>query len=433
MFKKVGDRLLMAAAAMGGLSCPDCGEKSQARPKSSSDVLTCASCGARASAEEWMSREGRAAGRADAPPSNTKIRKEGDGLGGVVWHIPATGKFGFFLFFATFWLGITLIVSGGLLFTVLGGGKVEGDMPVWVMIPFFGIFYAVGFGMLYVAIRQKYMRHRLTVSGGAVTLRKDLLGRTSEKSLTSGTVKTVAQKEFYQQNYTPVYGIEIKGEGGKLRFGSALTSEEKAWLVADIHEAVFGPKQATAPAFHEGGARGEGKGVFSILIPGPGKGAVFGSSIAAVTGLAFLIGGTFLMDFGPMPDRSEGGYVFALVFALFDSFFLVMWSLISGAVALGGLAATFLLLRSRGSERRIEGNASQVSIRTYRRGLVLKDVSYARNTIAAVRSSVSGRSNGTPMKRVELIAGDKAVKLASWMDGEKADEWVAELRAALGL
>ena len=47
----------------------------------------------------------------------------------VVWEIPAKGKFGFFMFFAVMWLGITVLVSGGFLITILTGGEVEGDMP----------------------------------------------------------------------------------------------------------------------------------------------------------------------------------------------------------------------------------------------------------------------------------------------------------------
>lgn len=424
---------MLAAAAKNGLFCPGCGQKAPTLPQSSSDVLTCSSCGTKASAAEWAAGEATSPVRTDIPPDSTGIRKHGDGLGGVIWDIPASGKFGFFLFFAIFWLGITIIVSGGFLFAILGGEEIEGNMPEWVLIPFFAIFYLIGFGVLYAAIRQKYMKHRLTVSGGEVSLRKELLGRSREKKLASNIVKSVTQEVFYSQNYTPVYGIQIKAESGKMRFGSMLTDEEKAWLTADIHEAIFGPEEAAAPAFQEGGSRGEGKGVFSIMIPGYGKGALITTMLMATIGLIFLTVGFFFIDTGPMPDRKEEGYIFSLVFALFDSVFLVIWSLISGVFAIGGIAGTLYLLRFRGSERRIEGNSAQVSIRTYRRGLVMKDVSYPRDSITAVRSSVSGSNNGKPMKRVELITTDKAVKIASWIDGDEADELVSELRAAIGL
>jgi DNA-directed RNA polymerase subunit RPC12/RpoP len=435
MFRKVGDKLMMAAAAKSGLVCPDCGAKTEVLPQSGSDVLTCPSCGSKASASEWSAREveGMRAGRADSPPASTKIRKEGDGLGGVVWHIPASGKFGFFLLFAVFWLGITIMVSSGFLFAFLGGEKIKGDMPEWVLIPFFSIFYLVGFGMLYAGIRQKYMKHRLTVSGAGVTLRKELLGRTREKMLAADTLKSVTQEVFYSENYTPVYGIQIKGETGKIRFGSSLTIDEKAWLVADIHEVLFGAK---VQAFHEGGERGNGKGVFSILIPGYGKHSWVGASLLSIMGIGFFIFGIIVIADDPSPQHSESDSVFAVLPRLFDrldSVFLAFWSFISACFVIGGLVWLFILFRSHGSERRIEGNTALVSISTYRRGLVLKDESYPRNSIYAVRSSVSGSSNDKSMKRVELISEEKAIRLVSWLDGDQADDLVTELRAALGL
>ena len=432
MFKKIGDKL-MQAAAEGGMVCPDCGHKMAATLHSYSDIITCVSCGAKASAAEWTSTVKLSPARADLPPATTAIRKQGDGLGGVVWDIPANGKFGFFMLFAAFWLGITITLSLSFLFAILGGGEIKGNMPVWILIPFFSIFYLIGFGVLYVAIREKFMKQRLSVSGGEVTLRKELFGKISEKKLASGTVKAITQVVFYSQNYTPVFGIQIKAEGGKLRFGSKLTDEEKAWLVADIHESVFGVTEAAAPAIHEGGSRGEGKGVFSILIPGHGKGVLVSAIVTAILGLVFLIGGFLLIDPGSVPDQQEDGFVFAPVFSIFDSGFLLFWSLISGAFAIGGIAGAIYLLRARGSERRIEGDAAQVSIRTYKRGLVLKDVSYPREAIEAARSSLSGSANGRPMKRVELITADKAVKLAGWLDGDEADALVAEIRSAIGL
>lgn len=433
MFKKIGDKIMLAAAAKNGLVCPNCGNKANAHPQRASDILTCSSCGTKASVAEWSTGGSSPTVRTDTPPATTRIRKEGDGFGGLVWHIPASGKFGFFLIFAIFWLSITIIVSGAFLFAILGGEEIDGDMPEWVLIPFFSIFYIIGFGMLYAAFRQKFMKHRLTVSGGEVRLRKELFGRSREKKLASGTVKSITQEVFYRQNYTPVYGIQIKGENGKIRFGSMLREDEKAWLTADINEAIFGSEEAVAPVFQEGYSRGEGKGVFSIVIPGYGNGMLFSAILMAVIGLTFLIGGFFIIDTGDIPKSGEGGSVFALVFALFDSVFLVVWSLISGAFAIGGIAGMLYLLRNRGSERRIEGNSAEVSIRTYRRGLVMKDVSYPRDSISAVRSSISGSNNGKPMKRVELITTDKAIKIASWIDGDEADGLVSELRASIGL
>jgi hypothetical protein len=49
------------------------------------------------------------------------------------------------------------------------------------------------------------------------------------------------------------------------------------------------------------------------------------------------------------------------------------------------------------SFRRIEVNATEISIRTYRNGLILKDKSFPRREVLDIRASVSGSSNSTNM------------------------------------
>ncbi len=446
MFRKVVESLEKAsvknALREGKLVCPDCGEKAGKLPAEWDQVMECASCGAKASLPEWVAKDGIVTGRADRPPEATRILKEGDGLGGTVWHIPAGGKYGFFLFFATFWLGITVLVSGGFLTAFLTGGEIEGDGPKWLLIPFFGIFYTVGFGMLYAGLRQKYMRHRLTVSGGGVTLQSEMFGRKRENSLAPGSITTVAQKEFYQQNYKPVYGVEIKGTGGKLRFGSALSNEEKAWLAADIKEAVFGSGKAELKASgrrelkmpvagHSPIARKE---VFSVAMPGPKKYAWIGGLVFMLMSIGFVCIGIFAIPGEPLPEKGEGaGYVFELIFSLFTNGFRGIWLLMTSVFAVIGIIAFVGSLRSIGKDERIEGNSAEISIRTYKRGLVVKDKSFPRSAVSDIRASSSGSNNGTQMKRIELIVGDKAERIASWTDGDDADALVAEVREAMGL
>ena len=82
-------------------------------------------------------------------------------------------------------------------------------------------------------------RHRVSVGGGRLTLRREMLGRVSEKSLSCAGITTLEQREFYKQNDQPVYGIEIKGAEGKIRFGTKLEEAEKAWLVVELTEAAL--------------------------------------------------------------------------------------------------------------------------------------------------------------------------------------------------
>lgn len=430
VFGKLNETLGKAAVRSrlkeGGLFCPDCGEKGENLPKSWDELMVCGSCGTRASLMEWAaaSGPGAARGRAGEPPAGTKIRVSGDGAGGKAWEIPASGRFGFFMVFSLIWLAITALVSGGFLLAFLSGGEIEGDMPGWVMIPFFGVFWAVGLGTLYVGLRNMLARHTITVGGGHITMRREMLGRVSLKSMACAGITTIAEREFYQQNYQPVYGIEIKAADGKIRFGTTLSEEEKAWLVADLREAALPkPEQkrndgaggviggVLAPMKVGGAARTE---PFSFVIPGTGKQGIW-------VGLVFaLVGGGFAsLAFTVMEKESWIG--FRGIWAVFSSFF-----------ALIGLGFFFSNLLNYGKERRIEGNATEVSVRTYRNGLILKDISFPRREVTDIRASLSGSSNSTPMKRLDLIVGDRAEKLASWIDGDEADALVGKVREALG-
>lgn len=430
MFRKISESFekmaVRNALKEGRLLCPDCGAQAGVLPAEWGQMMACPRCGTKSSLPEWVAKEELIQGRADLPPAMTKIRREGDGLGGTVWHIPAGGKPGFFIVFAAVWLGITLLVSGGFLMTILNGGEINGDMPEWVLIPFFGIFYAVGLGMLYAGLRQMFMRHRLTVSSGGVTLCSVMFGRRKEKSLQPGTVKNVAQKEFYQQNYKPVYGIEIKGTGGKLRFGSALTPEDKAWLVADVREVLFGRGEPELKMAVPGSAASRSTEVFSIKLPRPPLfGALFGLLFSAIA-IGFMCIGVFVMDGDPLFGSEKG-----FLSALFSDDFRCAWLLLNSVFAGLGIFVFVTNILGARKDMRIEGNSLDISIRTYKRGLVVEDKSYPRSSITDIRAISTGGSGGSAWKRIHLIVGDKSEKLGTWVDGETADDVVREVRKLL--
>ncbi len=425
MFRKVTNaaRSSTARARMrrGGMTCPDCGETIQdPQAFQGGEVVTCPACGARASMAEWLAAgdTGLVRGRVGEPPPDTRVRSGEDGLAGRFWEIPPSRRPNFFLFFALFWLAITALVSGGFLFAFLSGGEIEGDMPGWVMIPFFGVFWAIGLGVLYIGVREMLARHRITVTGSRITYRRELLGRVSEKSLSRENLASITQREFYQKNYRPVYGIEIRGAEGKIRFGSGLRDAEKGWLVAELEHAAMPRAEAAAAG---GGALAPiplgvtaADGPFSAVIPGIGRHALLmGLVLCLMSGAFIAIGFTLMADEGWIGFRG-------------------VWVLMSSVFFLAGAGMAVRFFTNRGKERRIEITPGGVAIRTYRGGRVLKDESFDRREVTDIRASLNGNSGGTPMKRVELIVGQRAVKLANWIDGDKADDLVREVRAALG-
>lgn len=282
----------------------------------------------------------------------------------------------------------------------------------------------MGLGTLYTGLRNMLARHRVSVGGGMLTLRREMLGRVSEKSLSCAGITTLEQREFYQQNYRPVYGIEIKGVEGKIRFGTTLEEAEKAWLVAELAGAALLKTASPAP----GGADSVVGGLlvpmkvgammrtepFSAVIPGLGMRGLW-----AGLALVLVAGGFVCLAFTVMDRESWIG--FRGIWLVFNSLFI--------SFGLGMLGKALL---DRGKERRIEGNATKISIRTYRNGLILKDRSFPRREVTDIRASVSGNSNSTNMKRVELIVGDRAEKLASWIDAGEADALVRQVREVIG-
>ena len=412
LLSKLEEMTAREALKRGGLRCPDCGETPMRTPEDLGGVVACEACGTKASVQEWVRpRGGPLEGKAGAPPMGTKIRKEEDGFGKTIWRVPGGGRSGFLLFFGLFWCGVTAVVSGGFALAFFSGKKTEGGFPEWALIPFFGLFWAVGLGLLYASLRAKFLRHRIAIGGGELIWTKEMFGRKKTRLLAAEDIREVGQTVFFTENDKPVYGIEIKGVKEKVRFGSGLKDEEKAWLAAELKEAIFGkaePRPLASPARRTGG----GAGYFSVGVPAPGVGSVAMAAAFAAFGGAFVWVGLALMD-GT------------------DAFFKTMWVAISAIFAAGGAASAVALLRARTRERRIEGTDGLVSIRTYHRGRVMREESIARNEVTDVRAAVIGDSNGRPMKRVELIAGDRAVPVARWLDEAKTDALVRELREGL--
>lgn len=416
--------------SFGNLSCPDCGAELAQLPEALNQVVTCNKCGSRASAAEWRSTANEKVyrGRADSPPV-TNIRKVST-PDKISWEIPANGKFGFFMAFAVIWCAVTGLLSGSFLSAVISGKEIKGNMPDWMLIPFFGIFWIVGLGMLYVGIRQKWLRQCVAVANGELVLMRELFGHQSEKRLKISDVKSIEQTKFYEQNNKPIHGIEIKASKGKLRFGSSLTPEEKAWLVADLRGVVFGSK----PAVSQATLLQRKPGHFSIEIPGIQKHLWPLAIMLSLMGGASIFIGVKFMGGPSITSSSDGPKVIRDFSYLFDRAgqgFQILWICMAAAMAIGGIYLTFRLLRDRGLVNKLEGTPTQIVIRSYRDGRVSKEKVFSRQQISDIRASVSGSSNGKPMKRLELIAGNKAESLARWIDGDAADSIVETVRANL--
>lgn len=421
----------------GLMICPSCGNKAARMPTTPDELLQCASCASKSLAREWLPAPGgQRIGHPDQIPVNTRIQREGTPPGECIWNIPATGKFGFFLFFGLIWTAFTAFMSSMVLFGSSKSNNTDA-LALPFLLLFFGVFWAVGLGMLYAAIRSKYATHRISVTRDKVTLRRELFGRSKEKSLPTADVTAVAQVEFYQQNDTPIYGVEIRAAKKKLRFGSAFSDEEKAWLAADIKRAVFGEAHSAAHAAPDSLAAraAHRQSAFSFPFPAPARGMLPLGIALIVFGTIFFGVGLFANN-GPSHCNPEITHRTAdaldWFFRIFSSMFNLVFCLFGFIAASIGFTLARLAWTSRNQETRLEGDDSQISIRTFQQGRLIKERSFPRSSVTDVRTSNSGHANNKIMKRIDLIVDGKAERITRWTDGELADAWANDVRKAIG-
>lgn len=419
IFSKVEQKIAQGLAT----KCPRCSAAASYKPQRMDEVITCQACGYLGSVMDWVGGKKGPATHSPEPLVSTKITKESV-LGSQVWNIPASGRSGGFLFFAAFWLAITSVVSGGFLYAFLSGKEIEksGNFPDWALIPFFGIFWAVGIGMAYAGLRAKYAKHRVIIQGNTITIQRSLFFKTKEKSLPDPV--SIEQVVFYSQNYTPVYGIEIKARSGKFRFGSSLRDEEKAWLVADFKHALW-PEAAAEEAELQAAADApleQGDQAFSIVLPKGTALKTFGIVLTLV-GLGFCS----FWYLGIYRHKS-----FHASSMPFDFMFGVVWPFMSFAIFIAGIVCLVKFFRGGEVERRLEGTADAIFLRKFQRGVMTDEKKHPRESVHDVRSSNSGEMNGRPMFKVQLITATKAEKLAGWIPQDQAERLVGEIKKAMG-
>ncbi len=131
--------------------------------------------------------------------------------------------------FAVVWLAFIGVFTGGM---VAGGGVAEAG---FFLIPFLGIFWLVGLGMLYFWIRGRFGKIYVLVEPDRLVLKRELFGRERYKDHLLDEHSRATLAESYRQNNQPVYKISISTAGRPATFGTFLSTAEKDWLVQRIN------------------------------------------------------------------------------------------------------------------------------------------------------------------------------------------------------
>ena len=375
---------------------------------------------------------------AEKPPGS-RIGIEDTGAE-CIWRIPAKGGCSFMLLFSAAWLTfctvfVTLIVLSD------GDRKTEG-------LAFISLFVLAGFGMLYAGLRMTRASHVVRLNSAEFVYERKFFGRTTRKAWPRASVRSVALVVFYSENYQPVHGIEVRGEHGKIRFGSALAAMEKAWLCREFCTRLG---LETAPAAADAGQaanvlrpslipaddakdpkriRIEQTGECCLITVPPGR-KVW---LLAVIGCVFLAMGCFMLYQGLgmwMPASHGAPSAFWIPF----NGFIVFWC-VSVATALPvGLSLVTLGWTLARTHQTIAANAARVVIET-RGGSKTHQETWEAADIrdVAVEQAFGWTTNGkqTEKNRAVILLADRVRGFGTGHPDRDLALAVAALRAAVG-
>lgn len=231
--------LLIAQQSARTLTCPRCQRRFKPfvdKPPESFSELTdvrCPKCGNVFRFDEGIKSEEDAKANPPGPfekPLESRIELVTE-EGAWVYKIPRGRTPMALILVAAFWNLISWPIAFGMF-----AGKLESSahttLKDYLIMP---LFPGVGLVLIYAVLRMGWATHRLTLGPQTVRLRRKVI-LSKEYEVPVAGITQVHKKEFYSENYKPVYGIEIIAGSRKIRFGSILTEGEKNWLCWQIRE-----------------------------------------------------------------------------------------------------------------------------------------------------------------------------------------------------
>lgn len=356
--------------------CPDCGAEIRL-PRISEEALwdtrvDCPACGAVMSvmaAGLGQRLPGEiAAGLHDVAevqkPASSRIEVR-EGEGARMWRVPAKGGCGSLMIFGTVWTAFSGVMAILFLFAESDDGS------IWLARLFISFFVLIGLVFIYAGLRMTRSEHWLLIQDETVAHERHFLGRAKRTTLSRASISFVDLTVFYEENYKPVHGIEIRGAEGKIKFGSALAPDEKAWLLGEVRRALgqweAAPDEPASAGrdstSNVGGSmkieETDGQCVVSTMVPG--KGAV----PAVGGGIFFALVAGFMMWDGPARDLFSDDIPMPMT--LFVLGFCLIWYGGLSVFVMIGLSIAAVGWSLRGGRQVVTANRHGLSIVLERR------------------------------------------------------------------
>ena len=151
----------------------------------------------------------------------------------LVIAVPPGGKKALSL--GCFGFAIVLSITCGIIY--YGIEHENGNAASFLgLLAFFGLFLAVGIGMIIACIRMRFTEIFLSVEREQFAIQKTLFGRKKLKTLSLDENSHAELVESYIEDDRPVYAIQMEGISETETFATGLSYEEKRWLAKSINQ-----------------------------------------------------------------------------------------------------------------------------------------------------------------------------------------------------
>ncbi|MDP0489609.1 MAG: hypothetical protein Q7Q71_00995 [Verrucomicrobiota bacterium JB023] len=416
MLKRIAKELEQSAQRRGAYGrCPRCESREIA---SKGEVRYCESCGFTGAPMEFGSMgTGIPPGQVGEPPEGSSITKNPLPNGGLAFEIPASRKLNFLIFFGLLWVGFILLFTVLLFFGDLKSSDTGEPLHKGFALVFFIPFWAVGLGVLYFGLSAAYSNHLLLIERDTVVLVRSLFSFKRTRSLPFSDIKSVDNTVFYTQNNKPVYGVEVKGNKAKIRFGATLSKEEKGWLVAELNHALAPPEpKSTAMSLEM--PVGIRQDRFELeLAPQRENSTRFSYLLGPLMGLC-LSGGFIALGLSPVMEDAGS---FRYLWIVFNSLFLI-----------ATLVGTFFMIRAAKTRLKVISDGENLHLVSLRSGREVKRERVPLDAIKRISYQQSGSSNNTPCFAAHVVTEERLHRLFLWRTSGSATDFVKELRLKLG-